>query len=94
MFMKKDREDKRKQYRQPFPTGVQRIALIGVMAALSYIGFQFLRIDLPVPGGKMAFHMGNSFLVASSLLLSSVASGGVYGTLRTAPRTTVCILAA
>ncbi len=63
-----------------FPTGVLRIALIGVFAALCYVGFQFLRIDVPLPGGKTAFHMGNVFLVVAALLLGPV-SGALAGSI-------------
>lgn len=62
------------------PKGVMRVTLIGVFAALCYIGFQFLRIDVPVAGGKTAFHMGNVFLLVSALLLGPL-SGALAGSI-------------
>jgi uncharacterized membrane protein len=50
-------------------------ALTGLMAALCYVAFTFLKIPIPTPGGGMtALHVGNAFCVLASLLL-----GGVYG---------------
>ncbi len=62
------------------PSGILRIALIGVFAALCYVGFQVFRIDLALPGGKTAFHMGNVFLLVAALLLGPV-SGGLAGSI-------------
>lgn len=62
------------------PRGIQRIALIGVFAALCYVGFQFLRIDISLPGGKTAFHMGNVFLLVAALLLGPL-SGAMAGSI-------------
>lgn len=45
-----------------------------LFAALSYIGFQFFRFDIPVAGDKTAFHFGNTFCVLAALLL-----GGSWG---------------
>ena len=44
------------------------------MAALCYIGFAFLKIDIPVGPEKTAFHFGNVFCVLAALLL-----GGFWG---------------
>ena len=51
---------------------VVRLAMAGLMAALCYIGFAFIKIDLPV--GSAAFHFGNVFCVLAALLL-----GGYWG---------------
>ncbi len=53
---------------------VKTIALAGLMAALCYIGFAFLKIDIPVGPDKTAFHFGNVFCVLAALLL-----GGFWG---------------
>lgn len=54
---------------------VQKIAITGLMAALSYVVFTFLQIKVPLPGGDAtSFHLGNTICVLGALLL-----GGVYG---------------
>ncbi len=78
--MKKNTSTPDKQSNQAFPTGTMRLAMIGVFAALCYVGFQFLRIDVPLPGGKTAFHMGNVFLVVAALLLGPI-SGALAGSI-------------
>ncbi len=82
--MKKHKIEQRQETpderRRPGPQGTLRVALIGVFAALSYIGFQFLRIDIPVAGGKTAFHMGNVFLLSAALLLGPL-SGALAGSI-------------
>lgn len=65
---------------RPFPTGVLRVSLIGIFAALCYIGFQFFRIDVSVAGGKTAFHFGNVFLLVSALLLGPL-NGALAGSI-------------
>ena len=55
-----------------------QLAQTALLAALCYIGFQFLRIDIPLPGGKTAVHMGNAFCVLAALLLGGV-KGGLAG---------------
>lgn len=53
----------------------QKIALTGLMAALSYVVFTFLQIKIPLPGGDAtSFHLGNTICVLGALLL-----GGFYG---------------
>lgn len=43
-----------------------------LLAALCYIGFQFLKIDIPLAaGGKTAIHLGNAFCVLAVLLLNN-----------------------
>ena len=48
-------------------------------AALAYIGFQFLRIDIPVGTERTAIHLGNTFVVLGALLLGGW--GGAAGAL-------------
>lgn len=53
----------------------QKIALTGLMAALSYVVFTFLQIRIPLPGGDAtSIHLGNAICVLGALLL-----GGFYG---------------
>ncbi len=59
-------------------TNTQTIAYVGAFAALCYIGFQFLRIDIPVGTERTAFHFGNVFLMVASLLLGGI-PGGLAG---------------
>nr|WP_314985887.1 ECF transporter S component [uncultured Stomatobaculum sp.] len=54
---------------------LHKIVLTGLMAALCYAAFAFLKIPIPTPGGGMvALHIGNAFCVLAALYL-----GGVYG---------------
>lgn len=53
---------------------VKRLAQAGLLAALCYIGFAFIKIDIPVGLEKTAFHFGNVFCVLAALLL-----GGYWG---------------
>lgn len=54
---------------------IQKIAITGLMAALSYVVFTFLQIKVPLPGGDAtSFHLGNTICVLGALLL-----GGFYG---------------
>ena len=46
-----------------------KIVQCALIAALSYIGFQLLRIDIPVGTERTAIHLGNTFVVLGSLLL-------------------------
>lgn len=53
----------------------QKIALTGLIAALSYVVFTFLQIKIPLPGGDAtSIHLGNAVCVLGALLL-----GGFYG---------------
>ncbi|MBQ7064616.1 MAG: ECF transporter S component [Firmicutes bacterium] len=54
------------------------IAQTALFAALCYVGFQFLRIDIPVGESKTAFHLGNAFCVLAALLLGGL-KGGLAG---------------
>ena len=52
-----------------------KIVFTGLMAALCYVCFTFLKIPIPTMGGDfVALHVGNAFCVLAALLL-----GGVYG---------------
>lgn len=54
---------------------ILKIALTGLMAALSYVVFTFLQIKIPLPGGDAtSIHLGNAICVLGALLL-----GGFYG---------------
>mgnify|MGYP002518218734 CR=1 FL=1 len=70
-------------------TDVRKLAQAGLLAALCYIGFAFLKVDMPVPGSleKTAFHFGNVFCVLAALLL-----GGYWGGLAGAVGMTIADL--
>ncbi len=54
---------------------IYKIALTGVMAALSYVVFTYLQIKIQLPGGDAtSIHLGNAVCVLGALLL-----GGTYG---------------
>lgn len=54
---------------------LHKLVLTGLMAALCYVAFTFLKIPIPTPaGGMTALHIGNAFCVLAALML-----GGVYG---------------
>ena len=54
---------------------VEKIVITGLMAALCYVAFTYLKIPIPTFGGDMvALHIGNAFCVLAALLL-----GGFYG---------------
>lgn len=55
-------------------TDVRTLATAAMFAALCYIGFSYLRIDIPVGTEKTAFHLGNVFCVLAALFL-----GGFWG---------------
>lgn len=56
---------------------VRKISIIGVMAALSLIAYQFFRIP-NVFGSGSSFHLGNTFTALTAMLLDGV-SGGLAG---------------
>lgn len=56
------------------PTDARTLATAAMFAALCYIGFAFMRIDIPVGTEKTAFHLGNVFCVLGALFL-----GGFWG---------------
>lgn len=53
----------------------RELSVIGVMAALSFVAYEFFRI--PFMGGS-SFHLGNTFTALTALLLDGV-SGGLAG---------------
>ena len=62
-------------YKKKF--SVQEITIIGVMAALSFVAYEFFRIP-NVLGTGSSFHLGNTFTALTALLLDGV-SGGLAG---------------
>ena len=59
---------------------VKRMAQAALFAALSYIMFTYFKIDINLPGGSTAFHLGNTFVVLAALLLGGPL-GGLAGAL-------------
>ncbi|MBS5114680.1 MAG: ECF transporter S component [Erysipelotrichaceae bacterium] len=57
---------------------VQSLAISALLCALSFIGFEYLRIDIPLPAGTTAVHFGNAFLVLAALLVGGL-KGGLAG---------------
>ena len=55
-------------------TDVRTMVTAAMFAAMCYIGFAVLRIDIPVGTEKTAFHLGNVFCVLGALFL-----GGFWG---------------
>ena len=49
----------------------QKIAIIGIMAALSFVAYEFFRIP-NVLGTGSSFHLGNTFTALTALLLDGV----------------------
>ena len=56
---------------------VHELALTGVMAALSFVAYEFFRIP-NVFGTGSSFHLGNTFTALTAMLLDGV-SGGLAG---------------
>ncbi len=54
------------------------LVLIGLMAALCYVGTLF-RIEIPTPIGKTMIHLGNIFCLLSGLLLGKIRGGLASG---------------
>ena len=54
---------------------VKKLALAALFAALSYIGFQVFRFDIPVGTEKTAFHLGNTFVALGALFIGGVMGG-------------------
>lgn len=63
------------------------LTMAAMFAALCYIGFAYLRIDIPVGAEKTAFHLGNVFCVLGALFL-----GGLWGGLSGAVGLTIADL--
>lgn len=56
---------------------VRKISIIGIMAALSFVAYEFFRIP-NVFGTGSSFHLGNTFTALTAMLLDGV-SGGLAG---------------
>lgn len=56
------------------PADSRKLTMAAMFAALCYVGFAYLRIDIPVGMEKTAFHLGNVFCVLGALFL-----GGLWG---------------
>lgn len=59
---------------------VQTLSIMALLTALSFIGFEYLRIDIPLPGGSTAVHFGNAFCVLAALLIGGF-KGGLAGSI-------------
>lgn len=57
---------------------VLKLCVTGLFAALAYIAFTFLKINIPTPGGYTAFHLGNTFCILAALLIGGI-PGGIAG---------------
>lgn len=55
-----------------------KITMIALMGTLCYLGFTFLKIDIPLGAGTTAIHFGNIFCVLAALMIGSV-GGGLAG---------------
>ena len=54
---------------------LKKIIQTAILAALCFVSFQFLQIQIPLPGGDASsIHIGNAFCVLAALLI-----GGLYG---------------
>lgn len=57
---------------------VAKICATALLGALCYVGFMFLKINIPTPGGTTAIHFGNAFCVLAALLIGGL-PGGLAG---------------
>lgn len=57
---------------------LSKLCAISLLSALCYVGFMFIKINIPTPAGSTAIHFGNTFCVLGALLLGGV-EGGVAG---------------
>ena len=48
---------------------LSKLCAIGLLSALCYVGFMFIKINIPTPAGSTAIHFGNTFCVLGALLL-------------------------
>lgn len=53
----------------------QRLAVIGLMAAMVFVATYFFHIDIPTPLGKTMLHFGNVMCVLSGLLFGGLTGG-------------------
>lgn len=54
---------------------IMEIAVIGVMAALAYVAYVFLKIPVSINGSTSSIHIGNAFPALTALLLDGVCGG-------------------
>lgn len=54
---------------------IMEIAIIGVMAALAYVAYTFLKIPITMGGSTSSIHIGNAFPALTALLLDGVCGG-------------------
>lgn len=59
-----------KQHKQ-----IVMLSATALLAALCFIGFQFLRIDIPIGVSRTAIHFGNTFCILAALILGGVRGG-------------------
>lgn len=59
-------------------TTISKLCVTALLGALCYVGFMYLKITIPTPGGATAIHFGNTFCVLAALLLGGV-QGGIAG---------------
>ena len=57
----------------------ERLAVIGLMAAMVFVATYFLHIDIPTPLGKTMLHFGNVMCVLSGLLFGGLTGGLAAG---------------
>ena len=57
---------------------VKQMSITALLAACCYIGFMYLKINIPVGDMMTAIHFGNTFCVLAALLCGGV-SGGLAG---------------
>lgn len=57
---------------------LSKLCATALLGALCYVGFMFLKINIPTPGGTTAIHFGNTFCVLAALLIGGV-PGGLAG---------------
>lgn len=57
---------------------IAKFCATALLGALCYVGFMFLKINIPTPGGTTAIHFGNTFCVLAALLIGGV-EGGIAG---------------
>ena len=57
---------------------VQKLAVVGLMAAMVYVATNF-RIDIPTPMGKTMLHLGNVMCILSDLLFGGPVGGLAAG---------------
>lgn len=54
------------------------IAIMGLMAALCFVAFNYFKIDIYILGGRTSFHFANMFVVLGALILGGL-KGGLAG---------------